>query len=224
MNIRVAGNHTLFKLGLRTILPSDVVASVPAIDCAEPLVDLNATDRLLLATCSMRARRGAAERLYQAAEALPRDYSLLVVDAFRSQATQELRWQKRIAEMTEAMPQSSPKTVSEAARRFTSPPGGIGSGHQTGGAFDVTLVDASGRPCDMGTNVKEANCLTLTKAAGLTPEQRHLRSLLIKAMTRVGFVNYPNEWWHFSYGDRMWAAYSGELLAIYTKDFDQASS
>jgi D-alanyl-D-alanine dipeptidase len=28
-------------------------------------------------------------------------------------------------------------------------------------------------------------------------------------------VNYPAEWWHYSYGDRMWAAYSNRRTAIY---------
>ena len=34
-------------------------------------------------------------------------------------------------------------------------------------------------------------------------------------MQRAGFVNYPAEWWHFSYGDKMWAAYSHKEYAIY---------
>ncbi|WP_326954540.1 M15 family metallopeptidase [Amycolatopsis sp. NBC_01286] len=29
--------------------------------------------------------------------------------------------------------------------------------------------------------------------------------LLIGAMSAGGFVNYPSEWWHWSYGDRYWA-------------------
>lgn len=34
-------------------------------------------------------------------------------------------------------------------------------------------------------------------------------------MTEEGFVNYPAEWWHFSYGDKMWAAYSYKKYAFY---------
>jgi D-alanyl-D-alanine dipeptidase len=29
------------------------------------------------------------------------------------------------------------------------------------------------------------------------------------------FVNYPMEWWHFSYGDRYWAYHKKALQAIY---------
>ena len=31
------------------------------------------------------------------------------------------------------------------------------------------------------------------------------RSLLFSVMEQAGFVQHPNEWWHFSYGDQLWA-------------------
>jgi zinc D-Ala-D-Ala dipeptidase len=34
-------------------------------------------------------------------------------------------------------------------------------------------------------------------------------------MESTGFVNYPHEWWHFSYGDRYWAYAKDEPAAIY---------
>ena len=34
-------------------------------------------------------------------------------------------------------------------------------------------------------------------------------------MTTAGFTNYPAEWWHYSYGDRMWAAYSHNKISFY---------
>jgi D-alanyl-D-alanine dipeptidase len=34
-------------------------------------------------------------------------------------------------------------------------------------------------------------------------------------MTGAGFVNYPYEWWHYSYGDRYWAFVKGTRPAIY---------
>lgn len=29
-------------------------------------------------------------------------------------------------------------------------------------------------------------------------------------MAKEGFINFPGEWWHFSYGDRVWSAYKGK--------------
>ena len=35
-----------------------------------------------------------------------------------------------------------------------------------------------------------------------------------RAMHGAGFVNYPHEWWHWSYGDRFWGCMTGRA-AIY---------
>jgi D-alanyl-D-alanine dipeptidase len=46
-------------------------------------------------------------------------------------------------------------------------------------------------------------------------EARHNREILCDALTRAGFVNYPTEWWHWSYGDRYWAFVTGAPVAPY---------
>jgi len=37
-------------------------------------------------------------------------------------------------------------------------------------------------------------------------------------MHSAGFSNFPGEWWHFSYGDRVWAAYLRKTHAILRPD------
>jgi D-alanyl-D-alanine dipeptidase len=34
-------------------------------------------------------------------------------------------------------------------------------------------------------------------------------------LTAVGMVNYPTEWWHWSYGDRYWALRTGVPNALH---------
>jgi D-alanyl-D-alanine dipeptidase len=34
-------------------------------------------------------------------------------------------------------------------------------------------------------------------------------------MEAEDFVWYPGEWWHYCYGDRMWAVYSGRTECMY---------
>ena len=41
------------------------------------------------------------------------------------------------------------------------------------------------------------------------------RNLLVEVMSRFGFVQHPNEWWHFSYGDQLWAWKNDYKKAIY---------
>jgi D-alanyl-D-alanine dipeptidase len=41
------------------------------------------------------------------------------------------------------------------------------------------------------------------------------RRLLHWLMAEEGFAGHPDEWWHFSWGDQMWAALTGEAAAHY---------
>jgi D-alanyl-D-alanine dipeptidase len=97
------------------------------------------------------------------------------------------------------------------------------SGHSTGAAVDLTLVDlkanrspefdsskayadctadASARApeasVDMGTGYDCSDLKAHTATRSVTPAQRHWRNLLVVAMATQGFVNYSKEWWHFS--------------------------
>ncbi|QNP68429.1 dipeptidase [Streptomyces roseirectus] len=54
-----------------------------------------------------------------------------------------------------------------------------------------------------------------THAANIGAEARANRRLLIDALGAVGLVNYPTEWWHWSYGDRYWAMVTGAACALY---------
>ncbi|MDE3116999.1 MAG: D-alanyl-D-alanine dipeptidase, partial [Pseudomonadota bacterium] len=40
-------------------------------------------------------------------------------------------------------------------------------------------------------------------------EARANRRLLHWLMSEEGFAGHPNEWWHFSFGDQLWAALGG---------------
>ena len=97
------------------------------------------------------------------------------------------------------------------------------SGHSTGSALDLTLVDLDGdnsagfdptKPyadctapadarapegsVDMGTGYDCSDVKSHTAARSITPAQRRWRNMLVAAMSRQGFVNYSKEWWHFS--------------------------
>jgi D-alanyl-D-alanine dipeptidase len=46
-------------------------------------------------------------------------------------------------------------------------------------------------------------------------EARANRRLLHWLMIEEGFAGHPDEWWHFSWGDQMWAALTGAPVAHY---------
>ena len=82
--------------------------------------------------------------------------------------------------------------------------------HSTGGAVDVTLVDEMGQIVDMGSPIDELSERSLPDyyvdmQVEFAPRYHANRLLLKDVMEKAGFTRNPREWWHFSFGDQMWA-------------------
>ena len=43
------------------------------------------------------------------------------------------------------------------------------------------------------------------------------RQLLAEVMRSAGFVQHPNEWWHYSFGDQLWAWRKAAAVAVYAE-------
>jgi zinc D-Ala-D-Ala dipeptidase len=72
------------------------------------------------------------------------------------------------------------------------------SRHNLGLAIDLTLIDnTSGRELEMGTPFDTFSAAAHT--ANASGEVAANRQKLKAAMEREGFVNYDQEWWHFSF-------------------------
>jgi zinc D-Ala-D-Ala dipeptidase len=112
------------------------------------------------------------------------------------------------------------------------------SGHSTGSAVDLTLVDltaghsgtfdpnkayadctasealrAPEGSVDMGTGYDCSDLKAHTVANSITSAQRRWRNLLVAAMAKQGFVNYAKEWWHFSLPGTAGPAYDFPITA-----------
>jgi zinc D-Ala-D-Ala dipeptidase len=95
--------------------------------------------------------------------------------------------------------------------------------HSAGAAVDVTLCETDGRELSLGTPVRPSivdypdppDDPRYFEAPGVTTEEGVHRQLLGGALSAVGLVNYPPEWWHWSYGDRYWAFVVGRPAARY---------
>jgi D-alanyl-D-alanine dipeptidase len=207
------------------LLSDPAVAAVPAQECGEPLVDLRALgelrlDRRLADPEGSYAliRRGLADRLLTARTRLrPRGLDLLVVEAYRPpalQATYFGQYRDRLAGLHPEWPAG--RAHVEASRYVSLPEVGP---HVTGGAVDLTLCTAEGVELNLGTAVNDSpvdsanRCFT--DAPGLAADPRRNRDLLVEVLGGVGLVNYPTEWWHWSYGERYWALRTGARVARY---------
>ena len=99
--------------------------------------------------------------------------------------------------------------------------------HSTGAAVDLTLSSSDGTPLAMGGEID---------AIGAVSEPQHYagredsdaqrwhqrRQLLADVMEASGFAQHPNEWWHYSFGDQLWAWRRGAAVAIYAEAVNSA--
>jgi len=94
--------------------------------------------------------------------------------------------------------------------------------HSTGGALDVCLSDKDGNLVEMGSMVDQMDETSNPYFyANIKNEEAIIwntrRNLLKEIMTKFGFAQHPNEWWHFSYGDQLWAWKNKKANAFYGK-------
>ncbi|MGH3871278.1 MAG: M15 family metallopeptidase [Pseudonocardiaceae bacterium] len=206
----MVANRLLWRLGLRDVLPRYYVQRIPVKECGEPLDPIPAVPGRLLLDPRLRrphlARRSVTCALRDAADLLPNDVQLLIVEAYRSPALQQKLWSAAREEIVGKHPLATPSEIDRLTSLIVARPSKEGGGHQTGAAVDLTLADAAGTELWMGTGVGEFAPATPARAH-VTDTVSRRRRLLTRCLTEVGFINYPAEWWHFSMGDRLWAAY-----------------
>jgi D-alanyl-D-alanine dipeptidase len=197
-----------------TILLSDPrVSAVPVHDCDEPLVPLDAS----FGPARALVRAGLAGRLWAAAEQLPPGIRLRVVEGHRSVAGQRAIVAAYSADVRRAHPGVSPTGLHHLVSRFVAPV--EVAPHVAGAAVDLTLVDGRGDELDLGTRIHEtpeqSGGACFTAAQTISPDAQAHRRLMAEALGAAGLVNYPTEWWHWSYGDRYWALLTGADHALY---------
>jgi zinc D-Ala-D-Ala dipeptidase len=197
-----------------TLLLSDPrVAAVPVRDVDEPLVALDPGFGLGKAL----VRRELATRLQSARAALPSGIYLRVVEGYRPAHQQQAIIERYSAEIRAVRPGIGEPELHILTSRYVAPL--AVAPHVAGAAVDVTLVDSCGQELDLGTAIdatpEQSGGRCYFAADGISREARANRDLLARVLCREGLVNYPTEWWHYSYGDRYWALATGAGAALY---------
>ncbi|MGY0060550.1 M15 family metallopeptidase [Streptomyces sp. LZ34] len=207
------------------ILMSDPkVSAIPIQECGEPLVDVRRGGSLLVdirkqdpAGAFAHLRQGVLDRLLAAQALLPDGLRLLFVEGYRPPSLQRRYFEEYAAQLRAAHPDSSTDQIHAATSRYVSPP--EIAPHSAGAAVDLTLADAYGHELDLGTRLnadpEESHGACYTHADNISAQAREHRDILGSALSAVGLVNYPTEWWHWSYGDRYWALDTGADTGLY---------
>jgi len=183
-----------------------------------------------------RLREGVLARLLQAQEHLQQSHPgwrLAIFDAWRPVAVQRfmvahaIGVECRARGLDAASNGPALQQVEEAVGRFWAPPSedpATPPPHSTGAAVDLTLADASGTLLAMGGAIDAIGAVSEPEhhaaAAQADPDGdaarwHGRRQLLRRVMAAAGFVQHPDEWWHFSHGDQLWAWRSAATQAIY---------
>jgi len=198
---------------LPVLLSDPRVSAVRVCDNGEPLVELDES----FGPSRARVRVSVALRLALARERLPQELGLLVVEGYRTAAAQTAIIEWYTAQVQAACPGVSPADLDHLTSRFVAPL--AVAPHVAGAAVDVTLVDSTGCELDLGTPVdatpEQSDGACFFAAAQVRGQARAHRELLASALGGAGLVNYPTEWWHWSYGDRYWALMTGAPAAMY---------
>lgn len=162
-------------------------------------------------------RKTPAMMLKKVAESLPYGIYLKIFDGYRPISVQQSLWdmyRDKVAsdEANQSLTDSELdfKTsffVSKPSYNIYQP-----SLHNTGGAVDVTLVDSNGNELNMGTKFDDFSDRAWTNHFEEYEDNKEIRDnrrLLYNAMINAGFTNLPSEWWHYDYGTKFWAYFTG---------------
>ena len=213
-HFRFHWHHFTYVIGLRKIMSRRYVGKVHVHECFDPLVDFLPHKHIIFNKETLEepilVRKKVLFKLYKIADKLPEGVNLKIYKVFRSRIKMSEAFESAIKDVTDNNPEIGRHEAMKLAKFKTDDPKGSMGGHETGGAVDVALCNDEGIDHNYGTRFHEYNDATFTRSSHITKEQRKNRKKLVKLMKRQGFVNFPGEWRHFSYGDRMWAAYKGK--------------
>ncbi|MBP9846922.1 MAG: D-alanyl-D-alanine carboxypeptidase family protein [Saprospiraceae bacterium] len=162
-------------------------------------------------------RESVVEKLREAQSNLDKimnGYVIDVVYGYRSLQIQKESYQKIKNDLKVTSSDFNDENLlNEAVHRFVAVP--EVAGHPTGGAVDVRILDKDENELDMGTKAHEFSSESYTFNPFLTKDVWLNRQKLRQSMLSAGFAPFDGEWWHFSYGDKEWAAYYQEPFAKY---------
>lgn len=208
-------------------LPKSAWQGVVIKESNEPLAEVLESNRVKIINLfkdnynpSYCVRNGVADKLIKVFNLLPSNVNLVLIEGYRTLKNQENSWNKLFEKIKSENPKLNNEQIEDKVKLVIARPSPLAK-HHCGGAVDVTLCFSSGELLDMGTDyLSEPASIEIQnkypmECLNLSDIQNENRKILRDAMVRVGFVWYPGEWWHYCYGDRMWAVYTGREKCFY---------
>ena len=199
-------------------------SKIPIVEDNSPLVSLKEAGlNLLFEPSTMEGykylvREAIVEKIGRISSFLKNeDKTLIIRSVWRSFEHQRLIWDNKVAFLEKIHPFKNAEQINEMVSYFIAPE--TKSMHTTGGAVDALIFDRKNvRVMDFGTN--DGLKIDLNKQCypyhpDITPIARENRKLLIHLFEKEDFVVDVKEYWHFDYGNIIWAIEKKKKHAIY---------
>jgi len=215
------------------LIASPQILKISIIEQHDPMVDLKQQNEISYGpspevpnnTDYTKLRETVYDKLLAAQKLLPKGLHFRLYEAYRSINLQKKLFDARFEKVKKQHSEWSEHDIFSETTKLISPVDNEDGTknippHSTGGAVDLYLVDDLGNAIDMGIHPKDwmsdedgSNSLTNSHTISLKAQKN--RTIMNTALIAVGFVNYPTEYWHWSYGDRYWAYHKNKPHAIY---------
>jgi zinc D-Ala-D-Ala dipeptidase len=196
-------------------------------DCASVFVD---DSRRFITSQSKhfaKARQSLVEKVIAAAKMLPQGVAFEVIEAYRPMDVQAADYTAYRDALRTARPDLDEGELDLESSRYHAPI--TVAPHPTGAAVDLALCwrgknGKRGGDIDLGTPVNyvatDGSTASYTDSHNVRSDARAWRNIMASALSAQDLVNYPSEWWHWSYGDKYWAFIKGQKNAIYAAKDD----
>ncbi len=216
-----------------TLISDPKVLQISIHESHEPFVNLTQQDVLVYGpspeipnnTNYTYLRKTIYEKLIAAQAQLPQGMHFCVYEGYRSLDLQKMLFEQQYKTIKTRHEDWPLVDIFNETTKLVSPVTNLDGSHNipphsTGGAVDVYLIDDNGNPLDMGIHPKDwmqdkDGELSLSASTAISSIAKTNRRIMSNALQATGFVNYPTEYWHWSYGDRYWAFAKQQPFAIY---------
>ncbi len=197
---------------------------IPIVDNDSPLISLKDTAFNLIYEPSIKenyrylVREEIVEKVGRISQYLDKiDKRLIIRSAWRSFDHQRLIWDNKVTYLVKVHPEKSMDEIIKLVAQFIAP--SEKSMHSTGGAVDGLIYDLK-NDCvmDFGTNKGleiDLNDECFPYHPDVEDEAVENRKMLIDLFENEGFICDNKEYWHFDYGNAVWAAKMNKEHAFY---------
>ncbi len=161
-------------------------------------------------------RGSVAKKLQKAVKNLPERYQLVVRAGHRPLEVQHKLLDMVKKDYIDKNPKITDDEALVFARQYVADPAVKLPPHCCGAAVDVDMYDIkTGQLVDFGCPMNTDGDIAHVYTDKISSEQTSNREILRQVMLNAGFAPNPNEWWHFSFGDKMWAKFYNEESETY---------